>query len=254
MQHFLLTLAFKGTQYHGFQVQQNALSICTVLQNAMETVFGTRPDVKGSSRTDAGVHALGYGVSFFAPKPIAALKLPLALNRFLPADIKVQAAREVPQGFHARYSAVSKEYIYRIRNSAIESPFDADTAWRFSAPLDADAMAAAAQLAVGTHNFAAFMSAGSKIEDTVRTVHFFTVRREGDNITCHISADGYLYNMVRILVGTLVEAGLHRMRPEQMTQIIAGEDRAAAGDTTPAKGLFLYKVNYPETAFMEETT
>lgn len=240
----LLTLAFDGTRYHGFQVQKNALSVCEALQDALERLYGVRPPVKGCSRTDAGVHALGYCVSYTQPKPIDPYKLPLAVNRFLPPDIRVKRAREVPPGFHARYSAVSKEYCYRLLNSTVDDPFWRDYCWRVATPLDADAMRQAARLAQGTHDFAAFMSVGSTIEDTVRTVHFFDVQRQGEWIECRICADGYLYNMVRILVGTLVEVGARRMAPEAMAEVLAGRDRARAGDTAPAKGLFLAQVNY----------
>lgn len=120
----LLTLRFDGTAYHGFQVQKNALSVCEVLQNGMQALYGTRPPVKGCSRTDAGVHALEYCVSYAPPKPIPPAKLPLSLNRFLPDDIRVLAAREVPDDFHARYSAQSKEYLYRIWNSPVDDPFE----------------------------------------------------------------------------------------------------------------------------------
>ena len=240
----LLTLRFDGTAYHGFQVQKNALSVCEVLQNGMQALYGTRPPVKGCSRTDAGVHELEYCVSYAPPKPIPPAKLPLSLNRFLPDDIRVLAAREVPDDFHARYSAQSKEYLYRIWNSPVDDPFEAKYHWRISQPLNEAAMARAAAYAVGTHDFAAFMSAGSKITDTVRTVHFFHVRREGKAIVLHICADGYLYNMVRILTGTLVEAGAGRMPPEGLRTALQSGQRALAGDTAPAKGLFLYRVNY----------
>ena len=242
--HVLLTLAFDGTAYHGFQVQKNARTVCQVLQDGLESLYGARPPVKGCSRTDAGVHALNYCVSYVQPKAIDPYKLPLAVNRFLPPDIRCKAARAVPEDFHARYSARSKEYLYRLHNSPVDDPFGAKYSWRVSRPLDAGAMAQAARFAEGTHDFAAFMSAGSSVEDTVRTVHFFRVRREGEDITFHICADGYLYNMVRILVGTLVEVGAGRMAPGEMARVIAGRDRARAGDTAPAKGLFLYRVNY----------
>ena len=242
----LITLSYDGTEYHGFQVQKNARSVCQTLQDALEQLYGCRPPVKGCSRTDAGVHALEYGVSYIQPKPIDPYKLPLAINRFLPADIRVNRARQVPEGFHARYSAVSKEYCYRLRASAVDSPFDQRYCWRLSQRLDYQAMHKAAQYAVGTHDFRAFMSAGSDMEDTVRTVQFFRVERDGEMITFHICADGYLYNMVRILVGTLVEVGAGRMAPEEMAAVIQARDRSRAGDTAPAKGLFLARVNYPQ--------
>ncbi|MEG2931512.1 MAG: tRNA pseudouridine(38-40) synthase TruA, partial [Ruthenibacterium sp.] len=224
--------------------QQNALSVCEVLQNAMEKLYGARPPVKGCSRTDAGVHALGYCVSYRQPKPIELFRLPLAINRFLPPDIRVLSAREVPDDFHARYDALSKEYLYKLHNSAVDDVFAQDTAWRLATPLDVEIMQQTAQLLCGTHDYTAFMSAGSKIEDAVRTVHFFTVKKDGCDITFHICADGYLYNMVRILVGTLVEVGAHRMTPQQAAQLLEERDRARAGDTAPARGLFLYRVNY----------
>lgn len=240
----LLTLSFDGTAYHGFQVQKNALSVCEVLQNGMQRLYGVRPPVKGCSRTDAGVHALGYCVSYAPPKAIPPEKLPLSLNRFLPDDIRVLAAVPVADDFHARYSAVSKEYVYKIWNSPVDDPFCAKYHWRISQPLNEAAMAQAAAFAVGTHDFCAFMSTGSKITDTVRTVHFFHVHREGKQIVLHICADGYLYNMVRILTGTLVEAGAGRMPPEGLRMALESGQRSMAGDTAPAKGLFLYRVNY----------
>lgn len=247
--HTLITLKFIGTRYHGFQVQKNALSVCEALQNALERLYGTRPPVKGCSRTDAGVHAMGYCVSYTQPKPIDPRRLPLAVNRFLPDDIRVAAAREVPPDFHARYSAVCKEYLYRIHNSPIADPFQSGLCWRYPAPLDAEKMAQAAAHFVGTHDFAAFQSVGSDIADTRRTVYFARVRRTGEDIAFHVCADGYLYNMVRILTGTLIEVGAGRMEPGRVPEVIAGRDRALAGDTAPAEGLFLWKVHYEKPDF-----
>jgi len=247
--HTLITLKFIGTRYHGFQVQKNALSVCETLQNALEHLYGTRPPVKGCSRTDAGVHAMGYCVSYTQPKPIPPHKLPLAINRFLPDDIRVVSAREVPPDFHARYSAVCKEYLYRIHNSAVADPFQRGLCWRYPIPLDETQMARAAAYFVGTHDFASFQSVGSDIADTRRTVRFARVWREGEMISFHVCANGYLYNMVRIMTGTLVEAGAGRMEPQHMQAVLAGRNRALAGDTAPAQGLFLWKVHYSEPDF-----
>ncbi len=225
-------------------MQKNAVSVCEVLQNAMQKLYGTRPDVKGCSRTDAGVHALAYCASYHQPKPIEPFKLPLALNQFLPSDIRVTGAVQVSDDFHARYSAVSKEYKYHIRNSHIHDVFTCDTSWRLPTKLDVDEMQKAAILLCGKHDYAAFMSAGSKITDSVRTVHFFNVSKKNDDITLHICADGYLYNMVRILVGTLVEVGAKRLAADDVVQVLNSKSRKNAGDTAPANGLFLYRVNY----------
>ena len=177
----LLTLRFDGTAYHGFQVQKNALSVCEVLQNGMQALYGTRPPVKGVRARTLVCTRWNIVVSYAPPKPIPPAKLPLSLNRFLPDDIRVLAAREVPDDFHARYSAQSKEYLYRIWNSPVDDPFEAKYHWRISQPLNEAAMARAAAYAVGTHDFAAFMSAGSKITDTVRTVHFFSCAARGQS-------------------------------------------------------------------------
>ncbi len=249
LQNYLITVAFCGSAYHGFQVQENALAVCTVLQDAMEKVFGARPQVKGCSRTDSGVHALHYCVSFFADTKLSGYKMPLAINAHLPRDIRVLTAQPVPQDFHARYSAVAKQYVYRVHNSAVSSPFFDDICWRVGPPLQLEPMQQAAAAVVGTHDFASFMSGGSKIIDTVRTVYSFDVHREGEWLLFTICADGYLYNMVRILVGTLVEIGCGRMQPQDMPGIIAAARRSAAGPKAPAQGLFLDRVFYDLDGF-----
>ena len=242
-----LTLCFDGTAYCGFQVQNNGVSVCETVQNALEAVLGARPPVKGCSRTDAGVHALAFCLNFHADCAVPLKKLPLALNAHLPRDVRVLAADPVPEDFHARYAAHSKTYCYRIWNSPIDRPFDEPYSHRVNAPLDEAAMQAAAARLVGTHDFLAFCAAGSDVAargDTVRTVTDCRVRREGALVTVTVTADGYLYNMVRILAGTLVQAGLHRIPPEAVDAILAGRDRKAAGPTLPAKGLFLQAVDY----------
>ena len=245
----LLTLQYDGTRYCGFQVQKNGLSICQALQDGMEALLGTRPPVKGCGRTDAGVHALGYALSFSTESKIPVEKFPLALNRFLPPDIRVVGAQAVPAGFHARYSAHSKTYCYRIRCSGVDSPFDSQYCHRISTPLDVDAMQRAADEFVGTHDFMALCSAGSSVAakgDTVRTIYGCTVQRQQEYVTITVSANGYLYNMMRILSGTLVQAGMHQITPDRIPAILASRDRANAGPTLPAKGLFLVRVDYPE--------
>lgn len=244
----LLTLAFNGGAYHGFQVQQNAVTVCAVLQDAMQRVLGARPDVKGSSRTDAGVHAAGFCVSFKHETPIPPAKLPLALNSHLPADIRVLHARRVPESFHARYSATGKEYRYTLWNSPVDSPFAHGLYYRVPGPLDVAAMQAAAAHYVGSHNFAAFASAGGKVQSTVRRVLYAGVEQRGAQITFAVAADGFLYNMVRIMAGTLLSVGQGRAAPGDIPGILAGQNRRAAGSTLPARGLCLARVFYPPAA------
>ena len=229
--NFLLTLAYDGTNYCGFQVQPNGRSVAAAFQDALEAVLGSRPDIKGCSRTDAGV------------------QLPLALNQNLPPDIRVLDAQPVPEDFHARYAAHTKTYLYRIHNHPIDSPFDAAYYTRVPRHLDEARMQAAAQQFVGRHDFLALCAAGSSAAahgDTVRTITDCHVTRRGDEIDIEVTADGYLYNMVRILAGTLCEVGAGRMQPEQIPGILAGCDRSQAGPTLPAKGLFLKCVEYPD--------
>ena len=212
--NFLLTLAYDGTNYCGFQVQPNGRSVAAVFQDALEAVLGTRPDIKGCSRTDAGVHALGFRLNF-----------------------------------HARYAAHTKTYLYRIHNHPIDSPFDAAYYTRVPRRLDEAAMQAAAQRFVGRYDFLALCAAGSSAAahgDTVRTITACTVTRRGDEVEIEVTADGYLYNMVRILAGTLCEVGVGRMQAEDIPAILASRDRSRAGPTLPAKGLFLKSVEYPE--------
>ena len=239
--NILLDISYDGTNFCGFQVQKNGVSVCETLQNALEALFGARPDVKGCGRTDAGVHALHYALNFWADTSIPVEKLPLALNRHLPDAVRV----------NARYSAHQKTYVYRIWNSPVESPFEAAYHHRISAPLNVAAMDAAAARFVGTHDFLSLCSAGSSVAergDTVRTITACKAQRQGELVTITVTADGYLYNMVRILAGTLVEAGRGALDPGAVPAILAGRDRTLAGPTLPAKGLFLKQVDYPPEA------
>ena len=189
--NFLLTLAYDGTNYCGFQVQPNGRSVAAVFQDALEAVLGTRPDIKGCSRTDAGVHALGFMLNFHADTRIPPEKLPLALNQHLPPDIRVLAARVVPEDFHARYAAHTKTYLYRIHNHPIDSPFAAAYYTRMPKHLDEVRMQAAAQQFVGTHDFLALCAAGSSAAahgDTVRTITDCHVTRRGDEIDIEVTA------------------------------------------------------------------
>lgn len=242
--NLLITLQFRGTRYHGFQVQKNALSVCEVFQDAVEAVYGARPDVKGCSRTDAGVHARMYCLSMQAPFHIPGDKLVQALNRRLPEDIAVTGCRAVPDDFHARYSCTGKEYLYRIHNSRIRDPFAEGLAYRYAPPLREPLLRREARDFLGTHDFAAFSASRSDVEDTVRTITSFEVERRGNLVEFTVAGDGFLYNMVRILVGTLLYIHMGRASEGSIPDIIASGDRARAGKTMPACGLYLNRVFY----------
>ena len=244
MRNLLLTLRYRGTNYHGFQVQQNGVTVCQVFQDAQEKVFGSRLDIKGCSRTDAGVHANAFCLNFRTENQIPCEKVPIALNIHLPGDVAVTDCREVPLDFHARYDCCGKEYCYLLHNSRIKDPFLENLAWLYPYPVDAQELEQAAQLLLGTHDFSAFCSAGSTVEDPVRTLYSFQVRREGDLIRFIVRGDGFLYNMVRILVGTLLEISARRRTPESLLQALESGQRSQAGRTAPACGLYLNRVFY----------
>ncbi len=243
--NYLLSLAFRGSRYHGFQVQENALTVCEVLQDAMQAVFACRPDVKGCSRTDAGVHARGFALSFAAETALPAEKIPLALNAHLPPDVRVRAAREVPAGFHARYSASGKEYSYRLLNAPTDDPLWEGLYYRVGGALDEAAMQAVAEVLCGEHDFSAFCAAGAKPGSRVRQLRQLSVRREGEWLLLCAGADGFLYNMVRILAGTLLLAGRGELDAAGAADILQSRCRRRAGPTLPAAGLCLERVFYP---------
>src|SRR5699024_10323859 len=228
---WLLWIAYKGTRYAGFQVQPNAPTVCAALQDAMQAALGCRPDVKGCSRTDSGVHARRFALSFCYDGKVPAEKLVPALNAHLPPDIRALAVQAVPAGFHARYAAHAKTYCYHILNARIDDPFTVEYCHRVAPPLDLAAMQAAAAQFVGTHDFLALCASGSGAAahgDTVRTIAACGVERRGDYFTITVTADGYLYNMVRILAGTLVEAGLHKRPAASVPALLESRDRRKA--------------------------
>ncbi|SDM68386.1 tRNA pseudouridine(38-40) synthase TruA [Acetanaerobacterium elongatum] len=244
MRNLLLTIRFVGTSYCGFQVQKNGISVAQRLQDAIEAVFGERLPIKGCSRTDAMVHANMFCVSFKTEKGIACCRIVPALNAHLPNDIAVYGCKEVAKGFHARYSCTGKEYLYKIDNGAARNPFLQERAYYYKHRLDEQAMDAAAQGFIGTYDFSALCSAGSSVKDKVRTVYACSVTREGDLVTISISGDGFLYNMVRIVAGTLLWAGEKGLTAQDIKEIILSGDRSKAGPTAPPYGLYLNRVFY----------
>ena len=243
MRHILIALCYRGTGYHGFQVQKNAPSVCAAVQDALAGVLGRRPDVKGCSRTDAGVHANMFCLSFRTEKAIPCEKIPLAHNDHLPPDIAVYHAREVPADFHPRYDCLGKEYRYLLLGGHCRSPFGADLCWQQPLRLDAARLDALCRQFEGRRDFRAVCSPKTDQEDTVRTLERFSVCREGGRLVFTARADGFLYNMVRILVGTAVEMG-RGLLPADPAGLLASRDRQQAGQTAPARGLYLDRVFY----------
>lgn len=243
MKH-LLTLSYLGTAYSGFQVQPNARTVQAALQFAATKIFDTPCGISGCSRTDSGVHANEYlaVVEEHGSSGIPEEAVPRAMNTYLPKDISVLASIRVPDDFKIRHEVEGKEYMYLIWNHPYRNPFLADRALYYPRKLDLEAMREAASAFIGKHDFRAFMSSGSDIVDTVRTVTDLRVERDGDSVRIYVSADGFLYNMVRIIVGTLLEVSEGKISSERLKKAIDGGDRALAGRTEPAEGLYLNRV------------
>ena len=203
MRNLLLTISYRGTDLHGWQIQDNAVTVQEVFQNALYEIIHERPDIKGCSRTDSGVHANMYCVSMKITHPIAEDRLMMAMNRYLPMDVVVTSAREVDDDFHARYSCKGKEYVYKVWNSRVRNPFLNGLALHYRYDIDVEALNREAQAFVGTHDFTSFCTLDKREKgDFTRTVEYFRVERSGDLVTFTVAADGFLYNMVRIMVGT----------------------------------------------------
>lgn len=244
MRNLLLTISFDGSAYHGWQVQKNAVTVQQTLQHAMEHICSKRDNVVGCSRTDAGVHANMYCCNVRTESAIDCQKLVGALNAVLPRDIAAIDCREVDFDFHARYDCKSKEYIYKIWNSPNKNPFLYNYSLHYKYPLDEKFLTEQAKAFIGTHDFVSFCAAGSSVEDTERTVMNACVEREGDMVIFRVEADGFLYNMVRIMTGTLIDISRKKIPADSIDKIILAKNRSAAGCTAPAHGLYLNKIHY----------
>lgn len=239
-------MAYRGTAYHGFQIQNNAYTVQEVVQKCVSKVLNEPVTINGCSRTDAGVHAKAYCFSVRTNSRIPTIGFIRGVNGELPKDISILSCEEVDEEFHARFSCSSKEYLYLIHNSECKDPFTTDLAYHYRRPFHPELVREAAQHFVGTHDFRAFCSCNTEKINTVRTIHHFKVEQDGEKIMLYVKGDGFLYNMVRIMVGTLLDINEGKIPYEQLDEIIASGDRLRAGKTAMAHGLYLNHVFYDE--------
>jgi tRNA pseudouridine38-40 synthase len=245
LRNIKLTIEYDGTRYNGWQTQKNAIGIQDLILNAIKQVTKEDNKLDGSGRTDAGVHALGQIASFKTECLIPVEKIPEAINKYLPKDIVINKAEIVSDNFHARYSATGKKYMYIVNNSKYRSAIHNNHEYHIDRELNYKNMKKACEYFEGTHDFKGFMSSGSSVKDTIRTIYKIQLKkREDDRIIFNFTGDGFLYNMVRIIVGTLVEVGLDKIKPEEIEEIIKSKDRNRAGKTLAAQGLYLMEVYY----------
>ncbi len=246
MKRVLLVIAYDGTNYCGWQIQPNGRTVEETLNKALTKLLNEPIAVIGASRTDSGVHALGNVAVFDTNVQIPAEKISFALNQRLPKDIVIQQSREVPLDFHPRYCNSKKTYQYRILNCRFPIPTQRLYSYFIYYPLQLEAMSEAANYLIGEHDFKSFCSTRTRVTDTVRRIYDIKVEKQEDIVTITISGNGFLYNMVRIIVGTLVKVGLDGYPPAYIKEIIDKKDRLAAGPKAPAEGLFLKNIEYPD--------
>ena len=253
MRNVLIRIAYDGSCFHGWQIQENAHTVQAEFQQALGKILGAAPEIKACSRTDTGVHAREFCVSAKLDSPISNERLQGALNHFLPASVSCLSCQDVPMDFHARYSCWGKEYIYLIHNSQVRDPFLRDRALHYWYRIDEKLLDRAAGYFVGSHDFTSFCTLDAREKgDLTRTVYYADVKREGDRVRFTVAADGFLYNMVRIMVGTLLRVQQGRLTPEDIPEILRKKDRKFAGPTAPACGLYLNRVFYETDPRREE--
>ena len=248
MRNIALRLRYDGTNYHGWQRQKTECTVQETVEQALARVVKAPVHVVGCGRTDAGVHAERYCANFKTTARIPAERLPLAVNALLPGDIAACGAVDVDAAFNAVLSCKRKEYTYRILNTPQRDPFYEKRAWFYPIPLPLERMQAAASAFVGTHDFSAVRSVGTNVKSTVRTVFYFDVEKNGAIIVLRVCADGFLYNMVRAMVGTVLYAAIGKLSPDDIPGILQSGDRCLAGPTVPPHGLYMTGVWYDGAA------
>ena len=245
MKNLLLKVQYDGSNYEGWQSQPSGNTIQQKIEKAIFEITGERVKIIGSGRTDSGVHAKGQYCNFMSVAELPIEKMPGAFNSALPRDIRIIKSEEVPLDFHARYSAIKKKYSYHIDNNGIYNPLFRRYAYHIPQPLIVEEMEKASGFLLGSHDFRAFMSKGSSIKTTIREVKDIKLKSEDNFLIFTIAADGFLYNMVRIIIGTLVEIGLGKLDSEIIREMIITGNRNIGGPTAPPHGLFLEEVYYP---------
>lgn len=246
MKRVKLVVSYDGTNYCGWQIQENGITVQGVLNRYLSELLGEEIKTMGASRTDAGVHALGNVAVFDTAARMPVDKISFALNARMPEDIKIQSSEAVADSFHPRFCPTVKTYEYRILNRIFADPTCRLNTLFYYYHLDIDAMSKAADYLVGTHDFRGFATTGPRLTDTVRTIYSTAIEKQDDLIRFRITGNGFLYNMVRIIVGTLLEIGSGKYEPEQILEIFKQQDRSLAGPTARPHGLTLIEIKYPE--------
>lgn len=244
MRNIKLVIEYDGKNFNGWQKQPNKLNIQGEIERAIEEITGEKIDLIASGRTDAGVHSLGQVANFKTNSTIDIDKFPYAINSKLKKSILIKSAEEVPERFHSRYSVHSKTYRYTINNSKFGTALYRDMEYHFPIKLDENKMQEASKYFEGEHDFKAFKASGTSSKSSVRTIYKAEVKREGERVIIELTGNGFLYNMVRIIAGTLVDVGTYKILPEDVKNIIEKKERKNAGKTLPAKGLCLVEVQY----------
>ena len=246
MRNLKVMTAYRGTKYHGFQRQANAVTVQEVLEKAVSKVLNEPVTIVGCSRTDTGVHANNFCFNVKTASNIRTLGFCRGVNGELPDDISILSCEDVPMGFHARFDCKGKEYIYKMHCSESKNPFATDLAYHYRRPFNIERARQAAAYLVGTHDFASFCADCTNVSTTVRTIYSLDIENSGDSVIMLVKGNGFLYNMIRIIAGTLIDISEGRLSVEDMPEILAAKDRLRAGRTAMAHGLYLNRVFYSE--------
>ncbi|MFA9376526.1 MAG: tRNA pseudouridine(38-40) synthase TruA [Lachnotalea sp.] len=246
MKRIKMIVAYEGTNYCGWQIQPNGITVEEILNTTLSKLLNEPIKIAGASRTDSGVHALGNVAVFNTNTPIPGDKIAFALNRVLPEDIRIQGSCEVEEDFHPRFCKSTKTYEYKIINRTFNIPTLRRTAYFVHYTIDVDLMREAANYLVGRHDFKSFATAKPEVTNTVREIYSITIEEAEGMIAIRVKGGGFLYNMVRIIAGTLLQVGMKRISPNEIETILLGEDRELAGPTAPANGLTLINIEFEE--------